>query len=168
MPFKKKVITRESPRNKSLLLSSNSTNSTQFGTVLTYYCTNSRYMLVGRPKLMCTEDGSWNGETPSCRSKDRQDPLEKLLEMTSASSGPTRARPPFDRRPSPTNPSRERQPAARQPPPPFRRLPAVPNRPLAYGKLLLLNLHRFSALFQKIFFCTFEKFSMKNISSYLT
>ena len=142
----KKVITRESPCNKSL--SFNSTNSTQFGTVLTYYCTNSRYMLVGRPKLMCTEDGSWNGETPSCRSKDRQDPLEKLLEMTSASSGPTRARPPFDRRPSPTNPSRERQPAARQPPPPFRRLPAVPNRPLAYGKLLLLNLHRFSAVFE--------------------
>ena len=32
-----------------------------------------RYILVGRPKLMCTEDGSWNGETPSCRSRDRQE-----------------------------------------------------------------------------------------------
>ena len=96
-----------------------STNSTEYGSVLTYYCTSPRYVLVGRPKLVCSEDGSWNGRTPSCRSKDRQDPLEKLLDITAAEDrpSPSTVRPPVIR---PSIRTRERKP--------LRRIPAVPLR----------------------------------------
>ena len=40
-----------------------------------------RYVLVGRPKLICKADGSWDGKIPRCRPKDRKDPLDRLLEL---------------------------------------------------------------------------------------
>ena len=44
-----------------------STNSTVFGTVVTYYCTSSRHELVGPRKITCLKDGSYNADPPSCR-----------------------------------------------------------------------------------------------------
>ena len=44
-----------------------STNSTRFGTVVTYYCTSQRHELVGPKKITCLKDGSYNAEPPSCR-----------------------------------------------------------------------------------------------------
>jgi hypothetical protein len=41
-----------------------STNSTAFGTVATYYCTAPRHKLVGKAKLTCLADGSWDAPTP--------------------------------------------------------------------------------------------------------
>ena len=35
-----------------------STNSTVMGTIVTYYCTSPRYVLVGVPKLQCQKDGT--------------------------------------------------------------------------------------------------------------
>ena len=52
--------------------------------VLTYYCLSPRYVLVGRPKLICKADGSWDGKIPKCRLKDRKDPLDRLLELGGA------------------------------------------------------------------------------------
>ena len=49
--------------------------------MLTYYCTSPRYVLVGRPKLICKADGSWDGKIPRCRPKDRKDPLDRLLDL---------------------------------------------------------------------------------------
>ena len=49
--------------------------------MLTYYCTSPRYVLVGRPKLICRADGSWDGKIPRCRPKDRKDPLDRLLDL---------------------------------------------------------------------------------------
>ena len=44
-----------------------STNSTRFGTVVSYYCTSPRHELVGPRKITCLKDGSYNAEPPSCR-----------------------------------------------------------------------------------------------------
>merc|ERR1719422_801007 len=44
-----------------------STNSTRFGTVVTYYCTSPRHELVGPKKITCLKDGSYNDDPPSCR-----------------------------------------------------------------------------------------------------
>jgi len=44
-----------------------STNSTRFGTVVTYYCTSSRHELMGPKKITCLKDGSYNAEAPRCR-----------------------------------------------------------------------------------------------------
>ena len=44
-----------------------STNSTRFGTVVSYYCTSSRHELVGPRKITCLKDGSYNADPPSCR-----------------------------------------------------------------------------------------------------
>ena len=49
--------------------------------MLPYYCTSPRYVLVGRPKLICKADGSWDGRIPKCRPKDRKDPLDRLLDL---------------------------------------------------------------------------------------
>ena len=43
-----------------------STNSTRFGTVVTYYCTSSRHELIGPKKITCLKDGSYNAEAPRC------------------------------------------------------------------------------------------------------
>ena len=51
--------------------------------MLTYYCTSPRYVLVGRPKLICKADGSWDGKIPRCRPKDRKDSLDRLLDLSS-------------------------------------------------------------------------------------
>ena len=47
-----------------------STNSTVMGTVATYYCTSSRHVLVGVPKLNCKRDGTWDGSFPECRLRE--------------------------------------------------------------------------------------------------
>jgi len=44
-----------------------STNSTRFGTVVSYYCTSPRHELVGPKKITCLKDGSYNDDPPSCR-----------------------------------------------------------------------------------------------------
>ena len=44
-----------------------STNSTRFGTVVTYYCTSPRHELVGPKKITCLKDGSYNTGPPVCR-----------------------------------------------------------------------------------------------------
>ena len=44
-----------------------STNSTRFGTVVSYYCTSARHELVGPRKITCLKDGSYNAAPPSCR-----------------------------------------------------------------------------------------------------
>jgi len=44
-----------------------STNSTRFGTVVTYYCTSTRHELIGPKKITCLKDGSYNTGPPACR-----------------------------------------------------------------------------------------------------
>ena len=44
-----------------------STNSTRFGTVVTYYCTSARHELIGPKKITCLKDGSYNTGPPVCR-----------------------------------------------------------------------------------------------------
>ena len=48
---------------------------------MTYYCTSPRYVLVGRPKLICKADGSWDGKIPRCRPKNYKDPSDRLLDL---------------------------------------------------------------------------------------
>jgi len=48
-----------------------STNSTRFGTVVTYYCSSSRHELVGPKKITCLKDGSYNAPSPVCRDKTK-------------------------------------------------------------------------------------------------
>jgi len=43
-----------------------STNSTRFGTVATFYCTNPTYKLIGPKKITCLKDGTFNAESPKC------------------------------------------------------------------------------------------------------
>ena len=43
-----------------------STNSTRFGTVVSYFCSRARYSLVGPAKITCLKDGSYNTEPPQC------------------------------------------------------------------------------------------------------
>ena len=47
-----------------------STNSTVMGTIVTYYCTSPRYVLVGVPKLQCQKDGTYDAPTPECRLRE--------------------------------------------------------------------------------------------------
>merc|ERR1719461_1721933 len=54
----------QSIRNGAFSLS---TNSTVVGTIVTYYCTSPRYVLVGVPKLQCLKDGTYDAPTPECR-----------------------------------------------------------------------------------------------------
>jgi hypothetical protein len=43
-----------------------STNSTRFGTVVSYFCSSTRHTLAGPAKITCLKDGSYNAEPPSC------------------------------------------------------------------------------------------------------
>ena len=47
-----------------------STNSTVVGTIVTYYCTSARYVLVGVPKMQCLKDGTYDAPTPECRLRE--------------------------------------------------------------------------------------------------
>ena len=108
--------------------------------VLTYYCLSPRYVLVGRPKLICKADGSWDGKIPKCRLKDRKDPLDRLLELggarakeklneklTEASAGLTV---------NPLSAIGNRTPMRPRDRAPFRTQPAVPNVREKSGKHL--------------------------------
>ena len=57
----------QSIRNGAFSLS---TNSTVVGTIVTYYCTSPRYVLVGVPKLQCLKDGTYDAPTPECRPRE--------------------------------------------------------------------------------------------------
>merc|ERR1719228_6697 len=50
-----------------------STNSTRFGTVVTYYCTSPRHELVGPKKITCLKDGSYNTGPPVCREASKKE-----------------------------------------------------------------------------------------------
>jgi len=50
-----------------------STNSTRFGTVVTYYCTSPRHELVGPKKITCLKDGSYNSGPPMCRESQKKE-----------------------------------------------------------------------------------------------
>ena len=64
-----------------------STNSTRFGTVVTYYCNTNRHELVGPKKITCLKDGSYNADPPSCRDvTDKRD--EEVVPLVLAN--PTR------------------------------------------------------------------------------
>jgi len=52
-----------------------STNSTRFGTVVTFYCTSPRYELVGPKKITCLKDGRYNADPPSCQRIKEKGPL---------------------------------------------------------------------------------------------
>ena len=57
-----------------------STNSTRFGTVVSYYCSSPRHNLVGPAKITCLKDGSYNADPPSCveaNSKRLPDPVQE-------------------------------------------------------------------------------------------
>ena len=57
----------QSIRNGAFSLS---TNSTVVGTIVTYYCTSARYVLVGVPKMQCLKDGTYDAPTPECRLRE--------------------------------------------------------------------------------------------------
>jgi len=56
-----------------------STNSTRFGTVVTFYCTSPRHQLVGPKKITCLKDGSYNTSPPSCESISKKPELQDDL-----------------------------------------------------------------------------------------
>ena len=56
-----------------------STNSTRFGTVVSYYCTSSRHELVGPRKITCLKDGSYNADPPTCREVGGQSAASGIL-----------------------------------------------------------------------------------------
>jgi len=58
-----------------------STNSTRFGTVVSYYCSSPRHNLVGPAKITCLKDGSYNAAPPTCEeanSKRLPDPVQAV------------------------------------------------------------------------------------------
>ena len=58
-----------------------STNSTRFGTVVTYYCTSPRHELVGPKKITCLKDGSYNADPPSCREIGVKKPSDDVVPL---------------------------------------------------------------------------------------
>ena len=102
-----------------------STNSTRFGTVVSYYCSSPRHNLVGPAKITCLKDGSYNADPPSCveaNSKRLPDPVKEddlgppVIRKRPVFSDPKRTRPgsgnedtgerrrPFGRGPFPKKP----------------------------------------------------------------
>jgi len=51
-----------------------STNSTRFGTVVTFYCTSPRHKLTGPKKITCLKDGAYNASPPTCQPIKSQRP----------------------------------------------------------------------------------------------
>ena len=106
--------------------------------MLTYYCVSPRYVLVGRPKLICKADGGWDGRTPKCRLKDRKNPLDRLLEL-GGRSVPAKDKEMSDSRSEeglsvvPLGGAGVRKPT-RHRERPFQSQPAVPNRRPAIGR----------------------------------
>ena len=74
-----------------------STNSTRFGTVVSYYCTSQRHELVGPKKITCLKDGSYNAEAPRCRELGGGAQLPDILPPLAAVPSPKLPR---TRRPS--------------------------------------------------------------------
>ena len=82
-----------------------STNSTAFGTVATYYCTSAKHKLVGKPKLTCLPDGSWDAPVPECVTSESEVSAEAERPIrtgfgsrTSSTEPPKRRTPPFRRK----------------------------------------------------------------------
>jgi len=61
-----------------------STNSTRFGTVVTYYCNTKRHELVGPKKITCLKDGSYNADPPSCRDIRNKNNDEEVVPLVLA------------------------------------------------------------------------------------
>jgi len=55
-----------------------STNSTRFGTVVTYYCTSPRHELIGPKKITCLKDGSYNTRPPVCRQSQSKEKVVRI------------------------------------------------------------------------------------------
>ena len=82
-----------------------STNSTRFGTVVTYYCTSSRHELIGPKKITCLKDGSYNAEAPRCGEVGDRGQSPDILPPLAAVPGlkTPRNRDPASRRPGQEN-----------------------------------------------------------------
>ena len=108
-----------------------STNSTRFGTVVSYVCSSPRHTLVGPAKITCLKDGSYNTEPPSCveaNSKRLPDPVPQEPQVPLAPK--IRKRPAFSdaKRPRPRGDNEDTGERRR----PFTRVP-FPKKPIEFS-----------------------------------
>lgn len=112
-----------------------STNSTRFGTVVTFYCTSPRYQLIGPKKITCLKDGSYNTDPPSCQIIEKKPALLPTPSPEVPEPENEQRRPYPPRRPLPTRGGDRDEKQSESPPVRKiekkidREVPPPPNRP---------------------------------------